>query len=180
MNTCEYMLSLAFPEFEQKKESRFSNFFTKTKFYENKVDEKYQLNGYKILTGADKRTTILIKNIPRAMTKNQLKILLEKIANINFIYIPLFMLSSDNLRCAFVNVVNSKSIIDICLKLKSLNFVYDNPNTKIEICYSFLQGKKALIDNFKEERSIFKKRYIPFYFALICQKCIYIDILYVG
>ena len=82
MNTCEYILSLAFPEFEQKKESRFSNFFTKTKFYENKVDEKYQLNGYKILTGADKRTTILIKNIPRAMTKNQLKILLEKIANI--------------------------------------------------------------------------------------------------
>ena len=162
MNTCEYILSLAFPEFEQKKESRFSNFFTKTKFYENKVDERYQLNGYKILTGADKRTTILIKNIPRAMTKNQLKILLEKIANINFIYIPLFMLSSDNLRCAFVNVVNSKSIIDICLKLKSLNFVYDNPNTKIEICYSFLQGKKALIDNFKEERSIFKKRYIPF------------------
>ena len=67
------------------------------------------------------------------------------------------MLSSDNLRCAFVNVVNSKSIIDIYLKLKKFNFVYDNPNTKIEISYSNLQGKKALIDNFKEERSIFKK-----------------------
>ena len=66
------------------------------------------------------------------------------------------MLTSDNLRCAFVNVVNSKSIIDIYLKLKKYNFVYDNPNTKIEISYSQLQGKKALIDNFREERNIFK------------------------
>ena len=92
------------------------------------------------------------------MTKNQLKLILEKIANINYIYIPLFMLSDDNLRCAFVNVVNSKSIIDIYLKLKKINFVYDNPNTKIEITYSKLQGKKALIDNFKEERSLFKNK----------------------
>ena len=66
------------------------------------------------------------------------------------------MLSPDNLRCAFVNVVNSKSIIDLYLKLKKYNFVYDNPNTKIEISYSNLQGKKALIDNFKEERYILK------------------------
>ena len=162
MNTCEYILSLVFPEFEQKKESRFSKFFTKTKFNDNKLEEKLKLNGHKILTGEDKRTTILIKNIPRTMTKNQLKLIIEKIANINFIYIPLFMLTPDNLRCAFVNVVNSKSIIDIYLKLKNLNFVYDNPYTKIDICYSFLQGKKALIDNFKEERNIFKKKYICF------------------
>ena len=90
------------------------------------------------------------------MTKNQLKMIIEKIANINYIYIPLFMLSADNLRCAFVNVVNSKSIIDIYLKLKKLNFKYDNPNTKIEITYSILQGKKALIENYRDERNIFK------------------------
>ena len=162
MNSCEYAISLLFPYFEQKKESRFCNFFAQCNYYEKKEERKLELNGHKILTGEDKRSTILIQNLPKNMTKNQLKLILEKIANVNFMYIPLFMLTSYNLRCAFVNVVNSKSIIDICLKLKSLNFVYDNPNTKIEICYSFLQGKKALIDNFKEERSIFKKRYIPF------------------
>ena len=72
------------------------------------------------------------------------------------------MLTSYNLRCAFVNVVNPKSIIDIYIKLRKLNFQYDDPNTKIEICYSYLQGKKALIDNFREERNIFKKRNISF------------------
>lgn len=149
------LIDLIFPKFEKREESRFNKFFSENKG-NSFIDKKLQLNGHKIFTGEDKRTTILIKNIPRNMTKNQLKLILEKIANINYIYIPLFMLSADNLRCAFVNVVNSKSIIDIYLKLKKINFVYDNPNTKIEITYSQLQGKKALIDNFKEERNIFK------------------------
>lgn len=149
------LIDLIFPTFEKRKESRFNKFFSENKS-SNCDGKKLQLNGHKIFTGEDKRTTILIKNIPRNMTKNQLKLILEKIANINYIYIPLFMLTDDNLRCAFVNVVNSKSIIDIYLKLKKINFVYDNPNTKIEIIYSQLQGKKALIDNFKEERSLFK------------------------
>ena len=162
MKNCEEIISLIFPMFEQKKESRFSKFFTNNKCYEAKEERRFELNGHKIFTGEDKRSTILIKNLPRAMTKNQLKLILEKIANINFLYIPLFMLTKDNLRCAFVNVVNPKSIIDICIKLKRLNFVYDDPNTNLEICYSYLQGKKALIDNFKEERNIFKKRNISF------------------
>ena len=162
MNSCEYTLSLLFPKFEQKKESRFCKFFNQCKYYEKKEERQFELNGHKIITGEDKRTTILIQNLPRNMTKNQLKLILEKMANINFIYIPLFMMSSDNLRCAFVNVVNPKSIIDIYIKLKKLNFQYDNPNTKIEICYSYLQGKKALIENFREERNIFKKRNVSF------------------
>ena len=162
MNNCEEIISLLFPNFEQKKESRFSKFFKNNRYYEVKEERKFELNGHKIFTGEDKRSTILIKNLPKTMTKNQLKLILEKIANVNFIYIPLFMLTKDNLRCAFVNVVNSKSIIDIYLKLKKLNFVYDNPETKLEICYSYLQGKKALIDNFREERNIFKKKNIAF------------------
>lgn len=156
MEMYNILIDLIFPKFNKPEESRFNKFFSENK-NNNSLTKRLQLNGHKILTGEDKRTTILIKNIPRNMTKNQLKLILEKIANINYIYIPLFMLSSDNLRCAFVNVVNSKSIIDIYLKLRKINFYYDNPNTKIEISYSKLQGKKALIDNFKEERNLFKK-----------------------
>ena len=156
MDIYNKLIDLIFPTYEKREESRFNKFFSENKS-SNFIGKKLQLNGHKIFTGEDKRTTILIKNIPRNMTKNQLKLILEKIANINYIYIPLFMLSDDNLRCAFVNVVNSKSIIDIYLKLKKINFVYDNPNTKLEISYSKLQRKKALIDNFKEERNIFKK-----------------------
>ena len=157
MEIYQKLVDLIFSRFEKPQESRFKNFF---KEYENKhfEDKLLKLNGYKIYSGEDKRTTILIKNIPKNMTKNQFKMILEKIANINYIYIPIFMLTRDNLRCAFVNVVNSKSIINIYLKLRKINFKYDNPNTKIEISYSKLQGRKALIDNFREERNIFKKQ----------------------
>ena len=157
MEIYKKIIDLIYPGFEKPSKSRFNKFFEEN---ENRQfeDKKLQLNGHKIYTGEDKRTTILIKNIPKNMTKNQFKMVLEKIANINYIYIPLFMLTRDNLRCAFVNVVNSKSIIDIYLKLRKINFMYDNPNTKIEISYSNLQGRKALIDNFREERNIFKKK----------------------
>jgi len=162
MEIYKKVIDLIFPSFEKPKESRFNKFFSENQGISS-LGQKLQLNGHKIFTGEDRRTTILIQNIPRTMTKNQLKLILEKIANINYIYIPLFMLSKENLRCAFVNVVNSKSIIDIYLKLKKLNFIYDNPNTKIEICYSAIQGKRALIDNFKTERNIFKNKTNNFY-----------------
>ena len=163
MEIYKKIIDLIYPGFENPSKSRFNKFFEEN---ENRQfeDIKLQLNGHKIYTGEDKRTTILIKNIPKNMTKNQFKMVLEKIANINYIYIPLFMLTRDNLRCAFVNVVNSKSIIDIYLKLRKINFMYDNPNTKIEISYSNLQGRKALIDNFREERNIFKKKNINTFF----------------
>jgi protein phosphatase 1 regulatory subunit 42 len=157
MKIYKNIVDLIFPSFEKPQEQRFNKFFKECE-NRNFEDKILKLNGYKIYTGEDKRTTILIKNIPKNMTKNQLKMVLEKIANINYLYIPLFMLTRDNLRCAFVNVVNSKSIIDIYLKLRKINFKYDNPNTKIEITYSILQGRKALIDNFREERNIFKKK----------------------
>ena len=163
MEIYSQLIELIFPKFNKPKESRFNKFFSENK-NNNSMTGKLQLNGHKIFIGEDKRTTILIKNIPRNMTKNQLKLILEKIANINYIYIPLFMLSAENLRCAFVNVVNSKSIIDIYLKLRKINFYYDNPNTKIEISYSKLQGKKALIDNFKQERNLFKNNINTSYF----------------
>lgn len=149
------IIDLIFPNYEKAEESRFNKFFSENK--NNRFMNKgIQLNGYKILIGEDKRTTIFIKNLPKNMTKNQLKMIIEKIANINYIYIPLFMLSAYNLRCAFVNVINSKSIIDIYLQLKKINFHYDNPNIKMEITYSKLQGKKALIENFRDERNILK------------------------
>jgi protein phosphatase 1 regulatory subunit 42 len=143
MKIYKNIVDLIFPSFEKPQESRFNKFFKECE-NRNFEDKILKLNGYKIYTGEDKRTTILIKNIPKNMTKNQLKMVLEKIANINYLYIPLFMLTRDNLRCAFVNVVNSKSIIDIYLKLRKINFKYDNPNTKIEILFFRLSYKMII------------------------------------
>jgi len=157
MEIYKKIIDLIFPNFEKHQESRFNKFF-KEIGNTNVEDRILKLNDYKINTGEDKRTSIIIKNIPKNMTRNQFQMILENIANINYLYIPLSMLTKDNLRCAFVNVVNPRSIIDIYLKLRKINFKYDNPNTKIEILYSSLQGRKALINNFREERNFLRKQ----------------------
>jgi len=167
MEIYKKVIDLIFPSFEKPKESRFNKFFSENQGISS-LGQKLQLNGHKIFTGEDRRTTILIQNIPRTMTKNQLKLILEKIANINYIYIPLFMLSKENLRCAFVNVVNSKSIIDIYLKLKKLNFIYDNPNTKIEICYRLYKEKEHLLIILKLKEIFSKIKRIIFINRLCC------------
>jgi len=157
MEIYKKIIDLIFPNFEKHQESRFNKFF-KEIGNTNVEDRILKLNDYKINTGEDKRTSIIIKNIPKNMTRNQFQMILENIANINYLYIPLSMLTKDNLRCAFVNVVNPRSIIDIYLKLRKINFKYDNPNTKIEILYSILQGRKALINIFREERNFLRKQ----------------------
>ena len=46
MSSYQYALRLIFPEFEEKKESRFSKFFNKNNYYETKEENKYELNGH--------------------------------------------------------------------------------------------------------------------------------------
>ena len=58
------IIDLIFPNYEKPKESRFNKFFSENK-NNRYMDKRIQLNGHKILTGEDKRTTILIKNLPK-------------------------------------------------------------------------------------------------------------------
>ena len=70
MEIYQKILDLIFPCFEKSQESRFNKFFEENgnKYVEHKT---FKLNGYKINTGEYKRTSIIIKNIPKNMTKNQ-------------------------------------------------------------------------------------------------------------
>ena len=62
--------------------------------------------------------------------------------------------------CAYVNVINYKSIIKIIQKfeqIKVLKLIQNNKDlTKVEIFYSGTQGKYALINRFSLE-----KKYLP-------------------
>ena len=82
--------------------------------------------------------------------------------NINFIYIPLLIKNKNktNLPCAYINVINYKSILKIIQKfeqIKHLNLIQNNKDlTKVEIFYSGTQGKYALISRFSLE-----KKFLP-------------------
>ena len=147
----DILLKFLFPKFSQPIQSRFVNFFSfsnKNTINKNKVSFIISLE--KIEKGEDKRTSIIIKNIPDDMTSEQFKqIVINLCPYIDFFYVPLKIRTRKKLRVAFVNVLNYSQIVPIYMGLiYKIKFVYINPDVEMEICYSKVQGKNQLIQRF--------------------------------
>ncbi len=138
--------------FTYPEESRFSQLFKDPK-YRNKKRKNLAVSLKYIMLDLDKRTSIIIKNIPDNITSLQFeKIVLNFCKDINFFYVPISIKTRKKLRVAFVNVLNYKHIVSIYMGLVyKMKFEYNNPNIKIEICYSKVQGRIQLIKRFLNE-----------------------------
>ena len=165
------ILKLIFSGFSCPKESRFKKFFISQKIQSKQMsiisrNKKRSLNieTINIENGLDKRTTIILKNLPNDICKDEVKSIIEPLGNINFIYIPLLIKNKNKhkniLPCAYINVINYKTIIKIVQKFEQLKILNQFQNikdfSKIEIFYSGTQGKNALISRFSLE-----KKYLP-------------------
>ena len=163
------ILKLIFNKFSYPKESRFVKFFSENKEQEdvNPKRTNYKslnIKNENIENGKDKRTTIIIKNLPNDILKEEIKSIIEPLGNINFIYIPILIKNKNkqknSLPCAYINVINYKSILKIKShfeQMKALKFSETQKDfSKIEIFYSGTQGKAALINRFRLE-----KKYLP-------------------
>lgn len=165
------ILKLLFGGFSNPQESRFVKLFSKdsSQSEESLTSKKsayksLNIKSTNIVNGKDKRTTIIIKNLPNDISKEELKSIIEPLGNINFIYIPLLIKNKNkqknNLPCAYVNVINYKSILNIIKQFDLMKNNSSNQNSKdfskIEIFYSGTQGKSALINRFRLE-----KKYLP-------------------
>ena len=107
------------------------------------------VNPKNALLGLDKRTSIIIKNIPDYISDEQFKnIVLSFNKEIDFFYVPMNIKTRKNLRVAFVNVLEYKQIVPIYMGLYKMKFVYNSPNIEMEICYSKVQGKEQLFRRF--------------------------------
>ena len=146
--------SLKLPSSETKKilkypsESRFKKFFSENK-PKKKKRKTMAVVPKNVMLGLDKRTSIIIKNIPDYISNAQFqKIVLSLCKDIDFFFVPLNITTRKKLRVAFVNVLNYKQIVPIYMGLYKMKFVYNNPNIEMEICYSKVQGKDQLIKRF--------------------------------
>ena len=138
--------------FRHPKESRFKNLFDTIKV--KKKRKTMKVIPKNIMLGLDKRTSIIIKNIPENISgENFKKIILNFAPLIDYFYVPLNIRTRKKLRVAFVNVINYLQIVPIYMGLLyKMKFVYDNPNIIMEICYSKVQGKNQLIQRFINEQ----------------------------
>ena len=138
--------------FNYPKESRFNNFFRgiKTRTKKKKTMIVYPKN---IMLGLDKRTSIIIKNIPDNITSIEFQNIILRFCKLfDFFYVPQSITTKKKLRVAFINVLNYKNIVPIYMGLLfKTKFNYKDTNVHMEICYSKGQGKSELIKRFSYE-----------------------------
>jgi hypothetical protein len=133
--------------FKYPTESRFQDFFSQHKT--KKKRKAMTVNPKNVILGLDKRTSIIIKNIPDYISDEQFKKIVYSFnQNIDFFYVPMNIKTRKNLRVAFVNVLDHKQIVPIYMGLYKMKFVYSSPNMEMEICYSKVQGKERLLRRF--------------------------------
>ena len=126
----------------EKKNSQLKNEKVKKKKEPKLNENKMELNIFKILNGIDKRTSLMIKNIPKEIDEiNVIKWLLQ-LAKLNYIYVPKDKLSNKILGFAFINVCDYIDIIQLQRKLSIIQ--NNNKLKKIEVIYSYKQGLKSL------------------------------------
>ena len=142
---------ICFSFFKHPNESRFKYLFNNIKH--KKKRKTMSVSPKNIMLGLDKRTSIIIKNIPENISQEQFKqIILNFNPYIDFYYVPIKIRTRKKLRVAFVNVINSLQIVPIYMGLLyKMKFNYNNPDIEMEICYSKVQGKALLVKRFFHE-----------------------------
>ena len=147
------LVKLYFPHFNSPTSSRFESLFIYLKKSDGnkKNDASYIIFPERIIRGEDKRTSILIKNIPKNIKKKEIRDIIEKFANINFLGIT----QDKKLKSfivAYLNVINYKSIVPIFMGLRNYTFNYNNQIFVTELFYSKFQGREQLRKIFKKEK----------------------------
>ena len=155
MNSLEnVLLKLYFPQFTNPPISRFQSLFFILNKKKTKNVESNIICPELVIQGLDKRTTLIIKNIPNTIKKYKFRNIIEKYGNINHLcLIPDSNFA--NLLTAYLNVVNYKTVASIYMGLRKYSFNYKDKVYFIKIFYSNIQGKEQLKKIFKVDyRSI--------------------------
>ena len=150
-NTIEQiLLFLYFPQFKSQNCSRFESFFQTIQandisLIEGNFQRSKMIYPEKIIRNEDKRTSLIIRGIPTDLTKKEIRNLIEKYGNINYLYVTKTIKSKEQLSSiAYINVINYRTIIPLFMNLRNVSFIRDGKLYKLKIMYSAAQGKKQL------------------------------------
>jgi hypothetical protein len=118
-------------------------------------DRMYGLNMNNILMGEDKRTTLMIKNIPNKYTQKMLLALLEeRFAGthpfpFDFFYLPIDFKNRCNVGYAFINMTTPLAIPALVEEFHGRRWPKFNSEKVCQIAYGRIQGKLSLIQHFQ-------------------------------
>lgn len=119
------------------------------------VDErkKYVIILEKVISDEDKRTTLMIKNIPRKVDQSYFKKFIDKNYKneYNFLYLPIDFIKTENAGYAFINFKQNKHIAKFFMEFNEKPWPFCN-SKKCFISYARIQGFKSIVQHFSTSR----------------------------
>lgn len=118
-------------------------------------DSNYDIPIHKIISGEEnKRTSLMIKNIPNKYNKKMLLVYIDKNhkGKYDFFYLPIDYKNHCNVGYAFINFIHPAYILDFYYEFNGEKWPAYKSEKICEIKYGWLQGKKALKSHFKETK----------------------------
>lgn len=118
----------------------------------------FELNVSKILSGEDKRTSLMIKNIPNKYNQDMV---LEALNHnhdglYDFFYLPIDFKNKCNVGYAFINFKNPLSIPSFYEEFNNKKWKKFNSEKVCQISYARIQGKYAMLEHFKNSSLLFE------------------------
>ncbi|KAJ9563939.1 hypothetical protein OSB04_009099 [Centaurea solstitialis] len=119
----------------------------------NQADNKkqFELDLDRIMRGEDRRTTLMIKNIPNKYTSKMLLAAIDERhrGTYDFIYLPIDFKNKCNVGYAFINMTDPSLIIPFYQAFNGKKWEKFNSEKVASLAYARIQGKAALIAHFQ-------------------------------
>lgn len=133
----------------------------------------YGLDLTRIAAGEDRRTTLMIKNIPNKYTQKMLLTLLEERFSgvspfpFDFFYLPIDFKNRCNVGYAFINMTSPFAIPKLVEEFHGRRWPKFNSEKICHISYARIQGRNALIQHFQNSSLLHEdKRCRPVLFTI--------------
>nr|XP_019042789.1 hypothetical protein I302_08496 [Kwoniella bestiolae CBS 10118]OCF21719.1 hypothetical protein I302_08496 [Kwoniella bestiolae CBS 10118] len=105
----------------------------------------------RILTGLDPRTTVMIKDVPNKLSRQELIDILEEVVpgDYDFVYLRFDFKNCCNVGYAFVNFCSVKALYQFIQAKVGKKWNMFSSEKVLQVSYADIQGKAALINKFK-------------------------------
>ncbi|GAA0142420.1 RNA metabolism protein [Lithospermum erythrorhizon] len=113
--------------------------------------KQFELDIDRIMLGEDKRTTLMIKNIPNKYTSKMLLASIDERhrGSYDFLYLPIDFKNKCNVGYAFINMTEPSSIVPFYQAFNGKKWEKFNSEKVALLAYARIQGKVALISHFQ-------------------------------
>jgi len=114
-------------------------------------EKMYAMDLERVRTGKDRRTTLMIKNIPNKYTQHMLLARIEEEfkGTFDFFYLPIDFKNQCNVGYGFINMTSTDHIIPFVEHVHEQKWDKFNSDKVCCVTYARIQGRAALINHFQ-------------------------------